>query len=409
MSARSATSSSDHGRRARVERHARRRQPASRIAAESAVDVRRRLGVEGDRVGPGRGELGDLALGVARSSGGTSRTPPASWTWSAIAETISGPIVIGGTKCPSITSTWMTRAPASITSADLRRRACEKSAERIEGAILRPGPGQRAAVDGAHTSLQHRLAARLAAQVAVGAHPRDRLVVAAARALGDELVALQAVDAAEAAGQLGRPQPRLAAARTGRALEHGLGLDQDSSAPLQSRYEEALAGVAAGQQLQGALDEPDRPRRERAASGRRRSIVLAAREHPFEHSLGLAPARSCRPSRRRVRRGRSASRPASSRRSCRRGELAGHRQHRAASGRRGARRGCRGLCMARPRGRDRSPPPRSAAAPSPSITSTLAHPARSQISLELPRPARVALDRDDLAPGPERLRRAASS
>ncbi len=42
------------------------------------------------------GELGDLGLGrsIIRWQ---SRTPPASWTWSAIAETISGPIVIGGT------------------------------------------------------------------------------------------------------------------------------------------------------------------------------------------------------------------------------------------------------------------------------------------------------------------------
>jgi hypothetical protein len=29
--------------------------------------------------------------------------------------TITGPIVIGGTKWPSITSTWIARAPASMT------------------------------------------------------------------------------------------------------------------------------------------------------------------------------------------------------------------------------------------------------------------------------------------------------
>ncbi len=41
--------------------------------------------------------------------------------------------MIGGTKWPSITSTWITRAPASITSATwLPSRA--KSAERIDGA-----------------------------------------------------------------------------------------------------------------------------------------------------------------------------------------------------------------------------------------------------------------------------------
>jgi hypothetical protein len=46
----------------------------------------------------------------------TSIAPPASWTRSAIEPATSGPIVIGGTKCPSITSTWMIRAPAAITS-----------------------------------------------------------------------------------------------------------------------------------------------------------------------------------------------------------------------------------------------------------------------------------------------------
>ena len=63
--------------------------------------------------------------------------PPASWTWSAIAPAISGPIVIGGTKWPSMTSTWITRAPASITSATCAPSRA-KSAERIEGATRRP-------------------------------------------------------------------------------------------------------------------------------------------------------------------------------------------------------------------------------------------------------------------------------
>ena len=49
----------------------------------------------------------------------TSSTPPRSCTWSRSASTISAPIEIGGTKWPSITSTWITRAPASITCLDL--------------------------------------------------------------------------------------------------------------------------------------------------------------------------------------------------------------------------------------------------------------------------------------------------
>ena len=64
----------------------------------------RRLDVEVDDVAAGLGERLELALRVARSSGGcragaSSRLRTASTT--------SGPKVIGGTKWPSITSRWM--------------------------------------------------------------------------------------------------------------------------------------------------------------------------------------------------------------------------------------------------------------------------------------------------------------
>ena len=49
----------------------------------------------------------------------TSSAPPASWTWSAIEAATSGPIVIGGTKWPSITSTWISRAPGGHHLGDL--------------------------------------------------------------------------------------------------------------------------------------------------------------------------------------------------------------------------------------------------------------------------------------------------
>src|SRR4051812_36421587 len=62
----------------------------------------------------------------------TSSAPPRSWTRSRRDSTISGPIVIGGTKWPSITSTWITRAPASMTSSTCSPRQA-KSADRIEG------------------------------------------------------------------------------------------------------------------------------------------------------------------------------------------------------------------------------------------------------------------------------------
>ena len=41
--------------------------------------------------------------------------------------------MIGGTKCPSITSTWITRAPAARTSSTCAPSR-EKSADRIDGA-----------------------------------------------------------------------------------------------------------------------------------------------------------------------------------------------------------------------------------------------------------------------------------
>ncbi len=66
----------------------------------------------------------------------TSSAPPAECTRSAIDAATSGPIVIGGTKCPSITSTWITRAPAAITSSTCAP-SWAKSAERIEGATRR--------------------------------------------------------------------------------------------------------------------------------------------------------------------------------------------------------------------------------------------------------------------------------
>src|SRR6185503_12813999 len=63
----------------------------------------------------------------------TSTIPPASCTCSWIDRATRSPIVIGGTKWPSMTSTWMTRAPEAITvsTCSLRRA---KSALRIDGA-----------------------------------------------------------------------------------------------------------------------------------------------------------------------------------------------------------------------------------------------------------------------------------
>src|ERR671922_2184008 len=138
-------------------------------------------------------------------------------------------IVIGGTKCPSMTSTWISRAPAAITSATWAPSR-EKSAERIDGATRRPPNRSRAVVAAGALSVlasiapelhgpEHRVTAMLAEEVLGGAHSNYRLVLPALRALRDQLVAAQAVDAPIPARKLGGPQPRLAAARAGRTLD----------------------------------------------------------------------------------------------------------------------------------------------------------------------------------------------
>src|SRR6185503_8491092 len=63
----------------------------------------------------------------------TSTIPPASWTCSSIDRATRSPIVIGGTKCPSMTSTWMTFAPAPMTVSTCSPSRA-KSALRIDGA-----------------------------------------------------------------------------------------------------------------------------------------------------------------------------------------------------------------------------------------------------------------------------------
>src|SRR3954447_25977104 len=177
----------------------------------------------------------------------TSSTPPAPCTCPASACTISGPMVMGGTKCPSITSTWMTRAPASMTSATWAPSR-EKSADRIDGATCRPPNSSRAAGTISSHRAQHRVAAMLAEHVLSGAHPGDRLVLAAVRTLRDELVAPQAVDAPEATGQLRGPQPRLAAARARGPLQGRV--SSLHLARLQPRDKEPLGAIAVGPRLQ---------------------------------------------------------------------------------------------------------------------------------------------------------------
>src|SRR5215212_8847296 len=107
----------------------------------------------------------------------------------------SGPIVIGGTKCPSMTSKWTIRAPASITSATWAPNF-PMSAERIDGSTRGPaissairsltGRSLLRACGRALRRFQHRGTTGLAFHVSGVGHPGDRLVLAAVGALGDE-------------------------------------------------------------------------------------------------------------------------------------------------------------------------------------------------------------------------------
>src|SRR3954469_18181522 len=113
----------------------------------------------------------------------TSAKPPASWIWPAIASSTSGPIVIGGTKWPSITSMWMTRAPASMTLATCSPRRA-KSAERIEGATC--GRANSSSLTRTDANARNQVAVRGRALRARPRHPhhnRGLLLVAVGRRL----------------------------------------------------------------------------------------------------------------------------------------------------------------------------------------------------------------------------------
>src|SRR5581483_4241006 len=157
----------------------------------------------------------------------TSMAAPASWTRSAIAPTIKAPKVIGGTKWPSITSTWMIRAPASSTSFTWDPRRA-KSADRIEGATWRSAkmPDREGWECTRLDRLQHAALAVVAGDARGARHAHDRGMFAAVRTHRDQLVTLQTPETAIATGQGRGPQPRLAAARarwTGLKLSVGHG------------------------------------------------------------------------------------------------------------------------------------------------------------------------------------------
>ena len=86
----------------------------------------------GDAVGAGLGEVGHVALGPLDHQ---VHVDDAAGVVHEVGDRgdATAPKVIGGTKWPSITSTWITRAPASRTSSTCAPSRA-KSADRIDGA-----------------------------------------------------------------------------------------------------------------------------------------------------------------------------------------------------------------------------------------------------------------------------------
>ena len=106
--------------------------PASRIWASVRCRCGARLHVHRDRVGAGVGERVDVALGVLDHEVDVEGAAALVDRRRDARVTTGGPIVMLGTKWPSMTSTWIRRAPASITVAISSPRR-PKSADRIDG------------------------------------------------------------------------------------------------------------------------------------------------------------------------------------------------------------------------------------------------------------------------------------
>ena len=399
----SATSRVDLERRRRADREAR-REPGVADVRERVVEVRRRLGVDRDRRRRRRARTRRAGARGARSSGAPRAAPPAAPTRSRSAATTSGPIVIGGTKCPSMTSTWITRAPASSTSCTCSPSR-SKSAARIDGATR--GARQRAP---ASYLPQHAAAADVAHDDRGARHPHDRRVLAAVRAHRDELEAVQAVDAAVAARagssgaatarrSCGQRVPSSAASLIAQAaLSARSAATKKPSLPCTCAEREQVVAARAGAPTPGSAAAG---RSRRTPGGHRGTLRSGARSRPprscTSSRRACPPARTRRP--RRTIAGPAARRAPRTRSGARAPAQVGARLERAeARARRVERARARSARRAR-RGRVASP----------TSTVTFAAPIRSRRALQRPRAAGVALDRDDLAARRPSAPRGASS
>ena len=174
---------------------------------QRVVHVRGRLGVDGDGV---RARLARTSSIVAlraldhqvhvdrsRRRRGPGRRAP---------RRRAAPIVIGGTKWPSITSTWIDRRAGVDHRRDLLAQAREVGREDRGRDAVEAAPSDR---------LEHRAPAVVAHVERGVGHPHDRGVLAAVRAHREQLEAVQAVHAAVAA-RAGSSDAAMARGRSGR-------------------------------------------------------------------------------------------------------------------------------------------------------------------------------------------------
>ncbi len=93
--------------------------PSARAAVGDARGVGRDLDVERDGVRTRRGELLEVMRGVVDHQVAVEHAARRRGCIGAIDRRTTGPIVTGGTKCPSPQSKWKTRQPAASSVVDL--------------------------------------------------------------------------------------------------------------------------------------------------------------------------------------------------------------------------------------------------------------------------------------------------
>ena len=196
---------------------------------------------------------------VARRRRGPARRAPT---------TTAGPMVSGGTKWPSMMSTWIMRAPASSTAPTCSPRRA-KSAARIDGATPRGAAGLRSA--GASSSGS--------GCTCTGRCSTSARSSSARRSSGTRTPARSGAGSSRSgSGRAGSSGAATARGRRGRRRRGRSAPSLTRAPPAQPGDEEALRPVAVRERLREAGHARMVPQRARRSAGRRpRSPARSAR------------------------------------------------------------------------------------------------------------------------------------